>query len=119
MDKATANAERLAYARCFIKVSAARPLPKTISVQVEEWEEVEIEVAYEWIPPVCMKCCFFGHVNYQCPTKPKWIPTANTKSYKMELQNLTQVNKHPKSRMEKQTLTWRMLTKSLTIVVRK
>ena len=35
MDKAAASAERLSYARCFIEVTAAKPLPSSISPIVE------------------------------------------------------------------------------------
>ena len=42
MDKSTATAERLAYARCFIEVSAAHALPTKITLQVEEGHQCRI-----------------------------------------------------------------------------
>jgi len=80
MDKATANAKRLAYAICFIEVSAAKPLPKKISLQIEGGNIFDIEVEYEWIPPVCTKCTSFGHITCQCPTKATWVPIEQTEN---------------------------------------
>ena len=77
MDKAMTNAERLAYARCFIEVSAKKPLPSSVILQVEGREEFEVEVEYEWLPPMCTKCSSFGrHMYSHCPTKSTWVPTS-------------------------------------------
>jgi len=35
MDKATTSYERIAYARCFIKINAKKPLPKSVSLETE------------------------------------------------------------------------------------
>jgi len=47
MDRSTGNGERLSCARSFIEVSAAKPLPKSINLQVEEGEEIEVDITYE------------------------------------------------------------------------
>ena len=72
MDKATASGERLSYARCFIEVSATQKLPNSVLLQLEDGEEIEVEVEYEWQPPKCNTCSTFGHVPSHCPTKPAW-----------------------------------------------
>jgi len=69
MDKATSSFEKLAFARCFIEINVAKPLAKTVALEVEGREKVIIEVEYEWIPPTCTKCKCFGHEDLQCPTK--------------------------------------------------
>ena len=72
MDRATTKGERLSYARCFVEVSVAKMLPSSISLKVEDGEELEVEVEYEWVPPSCSVCTSFGHSIEQCPTKQKW-----------------------------------------------
>lgn len=68
MDKATTSGEILAYARCFVEISASKKLPNHVVLDLEDGERVSLPVIYEWVPPLCQKCVSFGHVDTQCPT---------------------------------------------------
>jgi len=35
---------------------------------------MKVDIAYEWIPPICKHSNTFGHVENKCPTKEVWIP---------------------------------------------
>ena len=74
MDKATAIGERLSYARCFIEIDALKKLPKTVTLEIEEGETIDVPVEFEWIPPICRKCCSFGHQENQCRAIQTWLP---------------------------------------------
>ena len=72
MDKATTTFQKLAFARCFIEIFATKPLPKTVSLEMDGGEKVSIEVEFEWLPPTCTKCKCFGHDESQCPAIEVW-----------------------------------------------
>lgn len=76
MDSATASGERLAYARCFVEISSNSKLPTSVKMEIGNGEWLETPVQYEWLPPNCVKCCNFGHLESQCPiiTVEKWVP---------------------------------------------
>lgn len=76
IDNATATCERMAYARCFVEISAKDTLPKAVKLDLGDGEWVETQVQYEWLPPRCTKCITFEHVESQCPmiTVEKRIP---------------------------------------------
>ena len=61
MDNATATGERLAYARCFVEISASKQLPSQKTLEVEEGERVTVPVSYEWIPPLCKLVNFWSY----------------------------------------------------------
>jgi len=57
-----------------IEVFANKAPPKTVKLQIEDGEVIEVEVEYEKLPPCCSKCFSFGHIENQCHTKSTWIP---------------------------------------------
>jgi len=63
MDKATSPFEKLAFARCFVDITAKKPLAKSLTLEIEGGENVNIEVEHEWVPSTCSKCQCFGHVD--------------------------------------------------------
>ncbi|XP_020258784.1 uncharacterized protein LOC109835211 [Asparagus officinalis] len=75
IDQATASGERLAYARCFVEISSKAKLPNYIRMDLGNGDWLETAVEYEWIPPKCVKCQNFGHVDHQCPVVivEKWV----------------------------------------------
>jgi len=79
MDKATTSVEKLAYAICFIEISANKPLQSSVVLGIEGGEKAVIVVEYEWLPPRCSKCNSFGYNDFQCPTKESWIPKDKSK----------------------------------------
>jgi len=72
MDNATAVCEKLAYAKCFIEISASILLPSTITLDLEGGDRIDIPVDYEWTPLLCKKSVNFGHTEAQCPTTRVW-----------------------------------------------
>lgn len=80
-DKATASGKTLALARCFVEIAATSKRPSRKMLEVEgDMEELQVE--YEWIPPLCNKCSCFGLVSSQCPTIQRfffyvWRPEGN------------------------------------------
>jgi len=84
MGNATGTGERLAYARCFVEIAAARSLPSQVTLEMEG-ESIDIPVEYEWTPPLCKKCVNFGHSETQCPIVPVW--TAKEKVTQREAEN--------------------------------
>ena len=72
MDRATASGERLAYAWCFVEVTAAKTLPNRLTLEDEEGETQIIDVEYEWVPSTLPKMCLFWPLNY--PTVRVWKP---------------------------------------------
>jgi len=73
-DNATASGDRIAYARCFIEIAAAKSLPEHVSLELEGRERIKLLVEYEWMPPLCMNCAFFGHIDGLWPTIKGWRP---------------------------------------------
>ena len=80
MDKATTSLEKLAFARCFVEISANKPLQQSVKLEVDGEDTVQIVVEYEWLPPKCDKCNTFGHIVTHCPTKETWLPKERSKT---------------------------------------
>ena len=66
MDRATATGERISYAQVFIEIKADKDLP---TLHLEQGQEMDVDITYEWIPPICKTCKSFGHDDNLCPTK--------------------------------------------------
>ena len=66
--------KRLAYARCFIEISAKTSSQRSVSLEIEGGEKVSIDVKYEWLPPTYEKYHTFGQRETQCPIKETWLP---------------------------------------------
>ena len=75
MDIATAQQQRLDFARVCVEISAASELPKVIQIR-NEHESVSVNIEYQWIPPKCSKCGVFGH---SCKPKAEEPITGNDK----------------------------------------
>lgn len=45
-------------------------------MHLEEVGSLQVDVEYEWVPPLCHKCHSFGYVQSQFPTKEAWLPKA-------------------------------------------
>jgi len=43
--------ERISYARVFVEMRATKELQNKVKLLIDEGEEMEIEVEYEWLPP--------------------------------------------------------------------
>ena len=65
MDKATSPFEKLAFARCFVDITAKKPLAKSLTLEIEGGENVNIEVEHEWVPSTCSKCSVLGMLMSQ------------------------------------------------------
>lgn len=74
MDEATTKGERLAYARCFVEISASAKLPRKVLLEIKNGEIMEIPIEFEWVPPICVKCKSFGHSENQCSSIEVWVP---------------------------------------------
>lgn len=49
MDRSTMTEKRISYARVFVEIRADKELPSKINFQIEKGEEMEVDIAYEWI----------------------------------------------------------------------
>lgn len=78
VDKATANKQRLDYARICVEIDAGDDLPTEVMVKVNG-ESVVVEIEYQWLPPKCTECKVFGHSSDSCGLKPTCKPS-NTSS---------------------------------------
>lgn len=65
--------KRLAFAKCFIDVSAAEPLTDKVALEMQDSTQVKLPAEYEWEPPRCENRSSFGHFDSRCPV-PKWVP---------------------------------------------
>ena len=78
VDEATANEDRLDFARICIEISPSCTFPKNLSFWNEDGNEEVIDVEYEWRPSRCSHCISFGHSNARCSfvAKPSktWVP---------------------------------------------
>ena len=53
----------LTYAWVFVENKADKELAHKIKLQIEEGEEMEIDIVYERVPPICKQFQSFGHVR--------------------------------------------------------
>lgn len=60
MDIATAQQQRIDFARVCVEVSASSNLPKVIQVR-HGLVSVSVAIEYQWLPPKCELCKVFGH----------------------------------------------------------
>lgn len=51
-------------------------LPNRAKLELNKGDFVEIPVEFEWVPPICSKCKYFGHKEEHCPiiSVEKWVP---------------------------------------------
>ena len=54
----------LTYACVFVENKADKELAHKIKLQIEEGEEMEIDIVYEWVPPNCKQFKSFGQVEH-------------------------------------------------------
>lgn len=73
-DKATASGGRLVFARCFIEITATLVLSRSVKLDVGNGEVIEVPVEFKWVPPRCLKCKSFGHLESHYPTVEVWKP---------------------------------------------
>jgi len=43
-------------------------------LELEGGERIKLPVEYKWMPPLCLNCESFGHVEGQCPMTKVWRP---------------------------------------------
>ena len=59
MDRATIIGERLTYARCFVEISSNKPLSKSVIIQLNDEQEIQLDVEVEWVPSYVSQLCLF------------------------------------------------------------
>nr|GEX90498.1 hypothetical protein [Tanacetum cinerariifolium] len=75
---------RNTYARAMIEVSADEELKKSLVVSIpvrngKGHTLATVDIEYEWTLPRCSTCLIFGHVDDNCPKRPKVdAPTKDT-----------------------------------------
>nr|GEV38617.1 hypothetical protein [Tanacetum cinerariifolium] len=65
---------RFRFTRVLVEVSASKPLPNKIEVVYKNGLNEKIckkivKLVYDWKPPMCNKCCVFGHTSVRCSKK--------------------------------------------------
>lgn len=78
VDIATAQQQRLDFARVCVEVSANSDLPKTIQIR-HGLESVTVFIEHQWLPPRFSKCKVFG---YDCKPKVEEQITNNDETWK-------------------------------------
>lgn len=110
IDDFTRNVKRLKFARVLIEVTADATFPKIIRAKDNKGRIYEQEVEYEFIPPRCKQCSYFGHSDLQCPntTTQKWIPKVSAPNHTASTNTLTEqtskLPEHPSSSVPKNSL---------------
>ncbi|KAF6148562.1 hypothetical protein GIB67_042521 [Kingdonia uniflora] len=70
LDKATEQRRRgRSFARVCIEMEVDSKFPNSITVEMDGVYNIEIQVAYNWIPPSCEGCKIFGHNSQNCPIR--------------------------------------------------
>lgn len=90
LDNAVVLGERLAFARCFVEISASEPLLEVVVLEMQDKTMVKFPVEYDWTQSRFWNCCFFGHLNSQYHATPKWGPKKKVSgdSHEEETRNL-------------------------------
>ena len=52
----------ISYAKVFVEINEAEELVH-IRIQLEGGEEMDVDVTYAWVPPICNQCKSFGHIE--------------------------------------------------------
>jgi len=66
-------------------------------LQLEDGELAQLDVEYEWLPPLRHKCSSFDHVDAHCPTKADWVAK---ESYAADMEkNLEEDQTHDTSQL--------------------
>ncbi|GJV78144.1 hypothetical protein Tco_1509728 [Tanacetum coccineum] len=104
---------RSSYARAMIELRADVELKDTIVVAMgkligEGFYTCTIRTRYEWKPPKCACCKFFGHVQDECP---KNIGSDVTKNLKKHSQALKGVLVGPKVKFKRVKQVYRTISK--------
>lgn len=66
----TERKENFEVAQLWVRVDLQVELPKKIISGFSNGREVDISVAYPWLPGKCVHCNKFGHDSNKCSTKP-------------------------------------------------
>ncbi|XP_010520987.1 PREDICTED: uncharacterized protein LOC104799985 [Tarenaya hassleriana] len=61
------------FAKVYFEISMTKSPPRQIAITLLGEEERYINVAYEWLPPICDHCSEIGHTTKYCP-----LPTGLT-----------------------------------------
>ncbi|KAF6164341.1 hypothetical protein GIB67_029224 [Kingdonia uniflora] len=70
LDKETEQRRRgRSFARVCIEMEVDSKFPNSITVEMDGVYNIDIPVAYNWIPPSCEGCQVFGHNSQNCPHK--------------------------------------------------
>ncbi|XP_052206951.1 uncharacterized protein LOC127811278 [Diospyros lotus] len=79
-DPMTQDRSRLGYARVCVDVNVYSKFPQFIDID-QGYDEASgerrisrLQIEYQWIPSICSHCKIFGHLDSQCPKKPKIDP---------------------------------------------
>ena len=59
MKRATSIGECLAYSRSFVEISANKPLPTSVTIQLDDDQEIQLDVEVEWVPFYVSQLCLF------------------------------------------------------------
>lgn len=61
-DECTSTQQRISYARLLVEIDITKPLVYTVQIEGDNWQRVEQQVYYEWVPMFCQKCHVVGHI---------------------------------------------------------
>ena len=65
MDRITAQARKLAFARVCVEIEPKIVMLERITIKCGD-ETLEVKVVYQWLPDLCNKCKSFGHKGDKC-----------------------------------------------------
>lgn len=71
----TEHCVRLDVARVLVEVDLTKPLPTKINFKGRDGSDVVVSVTYPWLPPRCLSCSKWGHVEKDCS-----VPKANVEA---------------------------------------
>ncbi|KAL0790718.1 hypothetical protein Bca101_006964 [Brassica carinata] len=73
----TKHCVRLDVARVLVEVDLSKPLPTKINFKGRDGSDVVVSITYPWLPPCCLSCSKWGHVEKDCSA-----PKANVEAAK-------------------------------------